>query len=123
GLDRGAEGDRETSAGPPTDDASSDRSAANALAAWGAGFALAAALLQIPVGVWVLLKLPSSLRDQFLALDWGTTLLFAGALAAMIGLLHHLAAAALGDARGPVSRRCVILTTALFVLMVGAGHR
>jgi hypothetical protein len=65
----------------------------------------------------------SSLRDQFLALDWGATLLFAGALLAMIGLLHHLAAAALGDTGQSVSRRCLILTMALFVLMVGAGHR
>src|SRR5207302_1713190 len=94
-----------------------------ALATWAARFALAAALFQIPVGVWVLLKLPSSLQDQFLAVDWGATLLFAAALVAMLGLLHHLAAAALGDARGAVWRRCMLLTTALFVLMVGAGHR
>ncbi len=61
------------------------------LGAWGARLALAAAMLQIPAGVWILLSLPSSLRDQFLAVDAGTTLLFAAGLLAMIVLLHHLA--------------------------------
>ncbi len=94
-----------------------------ALSAWGARLALAAAMLQIPAGVWILLNLPAPLRDQFLAVDAGTTLLFAGGLLAMIGLLHHLAAAALGDASPAVLRRCVILTVVLFLCMVGAGHR
>jgi hypothetical protein len=37
--------------------------------------------------------------------------------------LHHLAALALGDVRGAQVRRSLLLTTLLFLLMVGAGHR
>jgi hypothetical protein len=93
------------------------------LAACGARLALAAAMLQIPAGAWILLNLPASLRDQFLAVDAGATLLFASGLVTMIGLLHHLAAAALGDASPAVLRRCVVLVVVLFLCMVGAGHR
>jgi hypothetical protein len=93
------------------------------VAARGARIALAAALLQIPAGIWVLWRMPPWMRDQFLAADWTTTFLFASALLAMIVLLHHLAAAAWGDASAATLHRCLILTATLFVLMVGAGHR
>jgi hypothetical protein len=92
-------------------------------AIWGGRLALAAALLQLPAGVWVLLNLPGAVRDQFLMTDWATTGLFAGGVLVMLALLHHLAATALGDSQRPVVVRSMVLTALLFVLMVGAGHR
>jgi len=93
------------------------------LAAWGARLALGSALLQVPAGVWVLLRLPSPLREPFLAADLATVLLFATAIFAMLGLLHHLGAAALGDKAPAMGWKCLVLTAALFILMVGAGRR
>jgi len=90
---------------------------------WGGRMALAAGLAQIPVGVWVLAQMPTSLREQFLAADWLATGLFVAALLVMLGLLHQLASAALGDVGVDVRRRCMMLTVILFFCMVGAGHR
>jgi hypothetical protein len=98
-------------------------SAASHPAGWGGRLALVAALLQLPVGVWVLLNLPAAVRDQLLTSDWPATLLFACGVLTMLALLHHLAAAALGDTQRATVVRCMVLTAALFLLMVGAGHR
>lgn len=94
-----------------------------ALAMWGARFSLVAAVAQAPAGLWLLSRLPSTMRDPFLAADGLTTLLFAAGVVVLVGLLHHLAAVALGDLRQESVRRVMILTAAIFVLMVGAGHR
>jgi hypothetical protein len=79
---------------------------------WGARIALAATLVQIPVGLWLLLETPE--RDRLLGGDaLGTGLLLA-AITATFVLLHHLTAAATGDA----GRRHVVWSAGLLVAVV-----
>ena len=91
--------------------------------AWGGRMALAAAVLQLPVGVWILWMLPPPLRDRFLMSDSWTTGLFAIGVVVVLGLLHHLAAAALGDVEPGNIYRAIALTAIVFLLMVAAGQR
>ncbi|HWC89701.1 MAG TPA: hypothetical protein VG433_08600, partial [Pirellulales bacterium] len=97
--------------------------AAQGIARMAAGWALGATVLQLPVGVWVLLTLPDRGQSALLGSDMVATLLFVASLAAVLGLLHHLAAVALGDAlRGQV-RRAAGLMLAVVLLMTAALDR
>ena len=87
------------------------------LVAGGARVALSATLLQLPVGVWVLVELPSPSRERLLGGDLPGTLVFGVSLVAAFGLLHHLAAAALGDVEPAQVRRTCGLMTLVVVLM------
>ena len=59
--------------------------------------ALVATLLQLPVGVAVMLSVPNRLRDALLGEDLLAAVPFACGMLATLGLLHTLAAVALGD--------------------------
>ena len=88
-----------------------------------ARMSLLATLLQLPVGVWVMLQLPSPARDQILGGDPFGMAIFLAALVCVLGLLHHLAALALGDLtcrKVYVTGVILILTT---LLMTGMLHR
>ena len=78
------------------------------LAIFGGRMALVATLAQLPVGLWVLLELPESARDAL----FGGKLWLASALvlslAAVIRLLHQLAAIALGEVSRPWFSRAAI---------------
>jgi hypothetical protein len=93
------------------------------LARGGALLALAAGLMQLPVGFWVTMSLPESARAPLLGGDALATILFVLGLLAALALVHHLAALALGDLRGTSVRRAVALLCALVVLMVGTRLR
>jgi hypothetical protein len=82
------------------------------VAAIGGRLALAASLLQFPVGVWVLLALPEGQSHRIMST--GAILIFGTAIVAALGLLHQLAIVALGDA----TRRRLSLATLLMVLVV-----
>ena len=84
---------------------------------------LVATLLQLPVGVWVFLQLPSPARDQIMGGDPLGMGLFMAALVAVLGLLHHLAALALGDltCRKVYVAGILLILTTLF--MTGMLHR
>jgi hypothetical protein len=89
-------------------------------AAWGGGLALAATLLQIPVGVWLLMETPVLRQTSLLGGDLvGTSLLGAGVLAA-VALLHHLAGMAMGDSRRPLVLRTAVLLLGVILLMTAA---
>jgi hypothetical protein len=95
------------------------------IATTAARFALGATLLQLPVGMWVLFTVPDRPRDALLGADVSATLLFVLSLVAALGLVHHLAASALGDASGPqvrrkAVRRIVALTLTVVLLMSAA---
>jgi hypothetical protein len=81
-------------------------------AAWGGRISLAATMLQIPVGVWVLLALDNS--RAVMGGDWAATGSFIAAVVAALGLMHHLAALAFGD----VHRNSVRSAVTLFVVVV-----
>ncbi len=87
--------------------------------AWGARIALIATLAQIPIGLWVLLALPEN--DVLLGGDATTTGLLAAGIAVALALLHHLAAAAMGDTHRATVWRCVALLLTVMLLMNAAN--
>lgn len=91
-----------------------DEAGAQRVAAWGARIALLPALAQFPVGFWLWTTLPARSSAALLMGDSLATAAFATALVGAVGLLHHLATAALGDA----SRRQVFAAVALVVIVV-----
>jgi len=85
--------------------------------------ALAATLLQIPLGIAVLLSVPSQLRDAILGEDLWAAVPFGGGILATLALLHTLAAVALGDRDRRQVHRAVILMLATVFLMTAALSR
>jgi hypothetical protein len=79
---------------------------------WAGCLALAAALLQVPVGIWVLVNMPNNrvlMGDDLLA-----TGMFIAAVIAALGLMQHLAAIAFGD----LTRKNVVTALALYVMVI-----
>jgi len=94
---------------------------------WAARIALAATLLQLPVGIGLLLALPGALQNPLLGDDWVSTLLFGLSLVMALGLMHHLSVIALGDIRRGAIVRTAGLMIATILLMAAtlqhARHR
>jgi hypothetical protein len=85
--------------------------------------ALGATMLQIAVGVWVLLAMPSAMQSQLLGEDWLATALFGTSIIAALGLMHFLSIVSLGGtSRSAVYRAAFVLAIVLF-LMVATLHR
>jgi heme A synthase len=85
---------------------------ATRVGSWAGCLALAAALLQVPVGIWVLLTMPNNrvlMGDDLLA-----TGMFIAAVIAALGLMQHLAAIAFGD----LTRKNVVVALALYVIVI-----
>lgn len=80
----------------------------------GAWLALAPTVLQLLAGMLVLAELPLGIRDALLGQDTLATALLGLGLLAAIGLLHRLAAVALGDTRP----RQVFTSAAMMALVV-----
>jgi putative copper export protein len=106
---------------------------AGRVTAWGARLALAASLLQILTGMYVLLELPDPQRNRLLGSSWLATGLFAASLLAVLALLHHLAELSLtpssrrAERDGDLPARPQILRTMalmglVVLLMVAARH-
>ena len=93
------------------------------LAAWGARLALAATVLQLPAGIFLLIQLPAVSQARLLGGDWTCACLFAAAILAFVGLLHHLAAVALsGGTRSEILRAAALLGMTM-LLMIALGER
>jgi hypothetical protein len=85
--------------------------------------ALGATMLQIAVGVWVLLAMPSAMQSQLLGEDWIATALFGISIIAALGLMHYLSIVSLGGtSRSAVYRAAFVLAIVVF-LMVATLHR
>jgi hypothetical protein len=82
----------------------------------GAALALVATAAQLPLGVWVLIERPE--RELYLGGNLLVTALFIAALVPALGLLHYLAAVALGEATRPAVARAAALLASVVVLMV-----
>lgn len=85
---------------------------ANRVGSWAGCLALGAALLQVPVGIWVLLNMPNNrvlMGDDLLA-----TGMFIAAVIAALGLMQHIAAIAFGD----LARKNVVTALALYVMVI-----
>ena len=93
------------------------------LAIWGARVALAATALQLPLGMWVLVQMPSVAKQSVLGDDLAGSLMLLGSIIAALILLHHLATVAMGDAAPRVVFRSIVLLLVVVVLMTGTMHR
>jgi len=89
----------------------------------GARLALIATLLQLPIGAFVFTQLPAPAREIMMGNDILGTVLFLAALVSALGLMHHLAALALGDLRKSKVYTAGILLIATTLLMTGMLHR
>jgi hypothetical protein len=85
--------------------------------------ALVATLLQLPVGLCVMLSVSNRLRDALLGDDLLATLPFACGILATLGLLHTLAAVALGDHDPRQVRRSLALMLATILFMTATLQR
>lgn len=98
----------------------------HSLAVAGGRFALAATIAQLPVGLWVLLQLPDGVREALLGRDLWLASAFWLALAAVLRLLHQLAAIALGDASRQGARAAIgtmVVIVLLMTLVLRAADR
>ena len=93
------------------------------IARWGGRLALPATLLQIPLGVYLLLVMPPLARQRLMFADPLASLLLAGGLATALGLMHQLAAAALGGCSPAEARRSAALFGLTLLLMVAARQQ
>jgi len=89
----------------------------------GAGAALLFAVLQLPAGVLMLMVLPPASRDRLLMGDWLSTGMLAAAVFFALGLMHTLAAVALGDRSRTAVRNAAICLALVMFLMVAVRHR
>jgi hypothetical protein len=80
-------------------------------------------LLAIPLGVWILMRLPVGAQHRALGGEAATTTLAALAAVSLLWLIHQLARVALGDTRRGLLMRTVAMTVLLAVLMTGVSRR
>jgi hypothetical protein len=100
-----------------------EQSDADRLIVIGARIASAASLLQLAVGGWVLVQLPTVARSALLGDDWTATAFFFLSVLAAIGVLHSLGSASIGDTREANVRRAAVLMLAVVLLMTGTLYR
>jgi hypothetical protein len=93
------------------------------LAAGGGRWALAATALQLPVGIWLLTVLPRVERSALLGGSPWTAICFAGGLVAVMILLHHLAALAIGGGGPREALRVARVLAQTMLLMVATRQR
>jgi hypothetical protein len=98
-------------------------SSASRLIRGGALVALVAALLQVPVGFWVTLKMPEAARAPLMGGDLAAMTLFLTSLGLALVLLQMLAAVALGDVGPKPVHRALAAISLLIVLMVATRTR
>lgn len=99
-----------------------DAPSSNPAAFIGARTALAATVLQLPIGLWLLLRSPAAVQSQLLGADTKSTLLFVVAILAAVLFLKHLAAAALADTRRQTAIQCAALLLLVLLLMSAILH-
>jgi hypothetical protein len=95
------------------------REAAQRIGMGGARLALAVTLAQMLVGLWVVTALPATSRYAVLGGQLPLTGLFAAAVFTAIGLVHQLAAGAMGDVDARSSNRAALLLMLTVLLMTG----
>jgi hypothetical protein len=99
------------------------RTAGTRSALAGARVALAATILQLPVGLWVTLQIAPTAQHRLLGEDLAGTGLFLAAISVTFWLLHQLAAMALGDVSEQAGRRVAIAICAVVLLMSAVLQR
>jgi hypothetical protein len=85
--------------------------------------ALAAVVVQLPIGVWLVTQLTPSRQRQLLGSDPLAATLLAAAIAATLWLLHLLSAVALGETSHRSTNRAVGVMILTVLLMTGVAVR
>jgi hypothetical protein len=80
-----------------------------------AGAALAATLLQIPVGIWLLMRLEPLAQHRLMGSDLGGTLALSSSVLTAVWLMHHLATAAMGE---PTLRDARRIRTGMMIVVL-----
>lgn len=101
---------------------SESSSDATRLAVWGGRIALLATLSQIPVGLWIVTQVPAVRQDRLLGGDLTATAFLATGVLFALGLLHHLASLAMGEANRKTVGRVALLMLAVIALMTAADR-
>lgn len=95
---------------------------AAAAATLGGRISLAATMLQVPVGVWVILTLPEGQQQRTMGDDWVCTGMFGASVALALALMHQLAMLSLGDVTKVRIRCAALLMAAVVLLMTATLH-
>jgi hypothetical protein len=100
-----------------------DEGGAGSIAVWGARWALAPSIAQLPVGLWTLAALPPAAQTQIMGGESAGTLLFVGALCATLWLVRDLAKIALGETQRPLLVRAITAMVLTVLLMTATQQR
>jgi hypothetical protein len=95
----------------------SDEAAAYKVAVWGGRWALAASVLQLPVGLWTLVALSPESQSRLMGGSGLGMALFMLSLAAALWLMRELVNVALGDGTRPALIKSMALMLATVTLM------
>ena len=85
------------------------------LATWGGRWALAASLLQLPIGLWTLFAMPADVQSRLMGNEAPATLLFLIAMLAALWLMRELAVVSLGE----VTRASLVRAIGAMLVVVG----
>jgi hypothetical protein len=94
-----------------------DEAGAYQVALWGGRWALAASVLQLPVGLWVLATMSPTTRGRVLSGDALGFVLFLVSIAAALWLMRELVNVALGDATRSALIKSMVLMLVTVTLM------
>lgn len=94
-----------------------DEAGAYKVALSGGRWALAASLLQLPVGLWVLATLPTAVQSRLMSGSALGMLLFMASIAAALWLMRELVNVALGDGTRPALIKSMTLMLVTVTLM------
>lgn len=93
------------------------------IATWGTHLMLWPTLAQLPLGLFVLLRITERSRDSLLGGDWAGTALFGAALLGVFALIYQLAIAVIGRVQVRDAGKQLALLGLVILLMVGARQR
>ena len=96
---------------------------ADLLVSTGGRVALAATVLQVPVGLWVLFELPARSWTRLMGGDTAGSLFLVLSLLASVWLLHKLAAMAFGDTSRQTLLQTIWAMAVVIALMTGVLRR
>jgi hypothetical protein len=94
-----------------------DAASALKVARWGGWWALVPSVMQLPVGLWTLMTMPTAAQSQLMGESTSGTLLFITALLASLWLLNELVHVSLGEVTRPLLVRAMAAMLVTVTLM------
>lgn len=96
---------------------------ASRIAQWGGRLAAVAIFCEVPAGIYLLSQVKSPTRADLFGSDLYAMALFIAGIVAALGLMHQVAAAALGETSRQAIGRAMILLFVVVLLMSATQHR